>query len=403
MHFDARPRVGYVLKRYPRFSESFIVREILAHEAAGIEVEIFALQPTNDSHFHELLSRVKAPVTYLSNEGARFTDPWAPAVDPFVTPTDRDVEDATLRLLASRLAGEVRRRGVTHLHVHSATAAAQVTRLAAMRAQVPYTMTLHVKDIFYEAVSSEELRTLVNDASAVVTVSEANRTHLIDTLHVDPRRLVRIYRGIDLTAVTPATDSDGSRHIVCAGRLVSSAGIADLLRACATLRDRGVRFSCDIVGAGPDESALRNLHEWLGLAHTVSIHAPHDPMQLRQLVASSALLVAPCLMLDDGDRDGLPGIVLTAMALGTAVVATDVAGNSEVVRHADTGVLVPPHDPSRMADGLTRLLNSSRLRRRLTERARAYVTTRFDEAQNAATLRDVFSAQPTRVRAGAVR
>jgi glycosyltransferase involved in cell wall biosynthesis len=84
-------------------------------------------------------------------------------------------------------------------------------------------------------------------------------------------------------------------------------------------------------------------------------------------------------------------------------VATDVAGNSEVVRHADTGVLVPPHDPSRMADGLTRLLNSSRLRRRLTERARAYVTTRFDEAQNAATLRDVFSAQPTRVRAGAVR
>ena len=136
MRADGPTRVAYVVKRYPRFSETFVVNEILAHEAVGLDVEIFSLYPPNDTHFQDAISRVRAPVTYLTAESLRGVDLWS-AIEcagndvPFLWRSLDLARGADARVVyqGAWLAREIRRRGITHVHAHFATASAEVARL----------------------------------------------------------------------------------------------------------------------------------------------------------------------------------------------------------------------------------------------------------------------------------
>jgi colanic acid/amylovoran biosynthesis glycosyltransferase len=149
-------KVGYVVKRYPRYSETFIVNEILAHEASGMEVEIFSLLPPEDGHFQDSISRVRAPVTYLQAKGLKAADFWSTLDDageilPYLWDSLEEArgEDVRYAYQAVVLARETRRRDIDHLHAHFATASTTVARLAARFVRIPYTMTAHAKDIFH--------------------------------------------------------------------------------------------------------------------------------------------------------------------------------------------------------------------------------------------------------------
>src|SRR5688500_2895162 len=155
-------KVGYVVKRYPRYSETFIVNEILAHEAAGMEVEIFSLLPPEDGHFQDAISRIRAPVTYLQAKGLKASEFWSTLAETgeslpnlWRSLEEASGEDVRYVYQAALLAGHARRRGITHLHAHFATASTTVARLSARFAGIPYTMTAHAKDIFHESVNPE--------------------------------------------------------------------------------------------------------------------------------------------------------------------------------------------------------------------------------------------------------
>src|SRR5438874_5516467 len=148
-------RVGYVVKRYPRYSETFVVNEILAHEAAGLPIEIFALFPSSDAHFQDIISLVRAPVSYLEPGSIRASEFWTvmqqaakelpslwEAMKAAAGEEARDVHQAL------RLAMLVKQKGITHLHAHFATSATSVARMASRFAHVPFTFTAHAKDIF---------------------------------------------------------------------------------------------------------------------------------------------------------------------------------------------------------------------------------------------------------------
>lgn len=399
------PKVAYVVKRYPRFSETFIVNEILAHEAAGLEVEVFALYPPNDTHFQDAIARVRAPVTYLTAEGLRAADLWGA-----IQQAGADVPGLWSRLELARgsearavyqgalLAREIRRRGITHLHAHFATVAAEVARLAAGWAGVPYTVTAHAKDIFHESVTAVGLRRVLGDAAHVVTVSDHNVEYLTSEVGLDGRAVRRIYNGIDLARFAwQAPTAGGPPHIIFVGRFVEKKGLHDLVEACALLQGRGVDFRCTLVGGGPLEGALRDLVEARGLRDTVQFAGPRPQAEVIAMVGSAAVFAAPCRVADDGDRDGLPTVLLEAMALGTPVVATDVVGIPEVVRHGDTGLLVPERQPEALATALAQLLSTPSLRLRLSTGARALMEQSFDVVANAAAQRELFAAgRPSR-------
>ncbi len=402
------PRVGYVVKRFPRYSETFIVNEVLAHEAAGCEVEIFSLRPPNDTHFQDALSRVRAPVTYLPYSGIKGLDLWlaveqAACISPRVWTelSHASGEDACDVYQGLVLAREVTLRGIDHLHAHFATSPASVTRLAARFAGVPYTFTAHAKDIFHEDVRSDDLARKIAEAAAVVTVSDFNLEFLRRSYALAPSRIQRIYNGLDLQrfgwsepAVRPST-------IVAVGRLVEKKGFEDLIHACSILSGWGTDFRCEIIGTGPLQADLAALVERNGLGSRVTLVGPRPQNEIIERVRNAAVVAAPCVVGVDGNRDGLPTSLLEAMALGTPCVSTDVTGIPEVLRDGETGLLVGQKAPRDLAMALTRLLGDAELRIRLSRSARELIERDFDVVKNAALLRPLFGSRLEVARVGA--
>ena len=390
-------KVGYVVKRYPRYSETFIVNEILAHEAAGLEIEIFSLLPPEDGHFQDVISRVRAPVTYLSAKGLKVQDFWSALEEGGkVFPNSWNSlevargEDVHRVYQAIVLAREARLRSISHLHAHFATAATSVARLAASFAGVPYALTAHAKDVFHESVRPEDLRRKLGDAAAAVTVSDYNLEYLRRTYGPAAARTRRIYNGLDLERFPYEPPRERPPRIVAIGRLVEKKGFVDLVEACARLAAGGRRFTCQIVGMGPQEAELRARIERRGLGDRVELLGPRPQSELVRHVRDAAVVAAPCVIGIDGNRDGLPTVLLEAMALGTPCVSTDVTGIPEVLRDGETGLMVPQRDPAALAAAVRRLLEEPTLRVRLASRARRLIEAEFDVHRNAALLREAF-------------
>ena len=401
-------RIGYVVKRFPRYSETFVVTEVLAHEAAGWDVEIFSLRPPNDTHFQDLLARVRAPVRYLPSEGTRPGDFWAAlqeagrllpgAWTALESLRGAAAGDAYQALL---LALEVRRRGIEHLHAHFATVATDVARLAARLAGVPYSFTAHAKDIFHETVQPDDLRGKLEEAAAVVTVSDFNLAYLRATFGAAAARVRRVYNGLELDRFPYAEPRARPRRVVAVGRLVEKKGFDVLLESAALMSARGVDFTLDLIGGGPLETPLERRMAELDLAGRVRLRGPQPQAEIARAVSEAAAFAAPCVVGRDGNRDGLPTTLVEAMALGTPCVSTDVTGIPELVRDGDTGLLVPQNDAAALAAVLERLLADPALRITLATRARRRIEEDFDARGSSARLRqilaDVHSDRPTAV------
>lgn len=392
-------KVGYVVKRYPRFSETFIVNEILAHERAGLRIEIFALLPTDDTHFQDLLSEVRAPVTFLSTKVYKASEFWTSlqlatgqshggfsALNAAAGLPLRDVAQA---LELSKL---VRERGITQLHAHFASAATSVARLAGRLSGVPYSFTAHAKDIFHDSVDRSELRKKLEDCAAAITVSDYNVHELRAEYGVATDNLRRIYNGLDLRKFKFEKLASESREILAVGRLVEKKGFADLIDACKLLRDRGTDFQCAIIGTGELEQDLRSQIAEQLLGECVQLMGALPQYQVKRLLRSAAVFAAPCVIGRDGNKDGLPTVLLEAMATGTPCVSTSVTGIPEVLVDNKTGILLKPGDVRGLADSLQRLLDDSSLRRRLATSARRSIETQFDIECNSREIRSVFSA-----------
>jgi glycosyltransferase involved in cell wall biosynthesis len=395
------PRVGYILKRYPRYSETFIVNEILAHERAGLEIEIFSLRPPNDSNFQNAISRVRAPVTYLPSDGVKAVNFWQ-AIEEAGTL----IPEIFARLEAARgedpveifqsvvVATVARSRGLTHLHAHFATSAATVARLAAHFAQLPYSFTAHAKDIFHESVSVDDLRRKLQDAAAVVTVSDFNLRFLQDKYRAAAARVERIYNGLHLAEFRFQVPSARRPKIVAVGRLVEKKGFHYLIEACSMLKEQAITFSCAIVGVGPLETELRVQIENLGLSSEIQMLGPRPQSEVIELVQDASVFAAPCVIGSDGNRDGLPTVLLEAMALGTPCISTDVTGIPEILHHRATGLVVPQRNANALATALKHLLIDRDLAVSLAVAARKLVEKQFDIDANTASLRELFATQP---------
>ncbi|MEM1255014.1 MAG: glycosyltransferase family 4 protein [Cyanobacteria bacterium P01_H01_bin.21] len=411
--------IGYVVKRYPRYSETFIVNEILAHEAAGVDIHIFALRPPEDTHFQDKISKVRAPVTYLRKPAQGRVIPSLITLSP--TPasyfwaelqeTARVIPDIWTKLdyaigerssvvyQAIWLAQEIRRRGITHLHAHFGTVATNVARLAAHFAEVLYTFTAHAKDIFHESVNPEDLRRKLRDASTVVTVSDYSVAYLQEHYGQDARKVQRIYNGMDLSELQFCLPTERLPKVLSVCRLVEKKGLSYLIEACALLRQWGCEFTCQIVGTGDLAKELRSQIQTLNLDDWVELTGPRPQREVFELMQNAAVFAAPYIIGKDGNRDGLPTALLESMALGTPCVATDVTGIPEIIRDDNTGLQVTQRDATALAQALQKLLTSSTLRERLATQARALVETEFDITQNAAVLRTLFHYQNQTVNA----
>lgn len=394
-------RIAYLVKRYPRFSETFIVNEILAHEEAGVELEIFSLYPPGEKHVQDEVARVRAPVTYLSagaTRGQELQDAIARAqalIPELSARLARLGETDTRHLYQGvQLAIEARTRGFDLIHAHFATASASVARCAAVLAGLPYSFTAHAKDLFHESVAHDVLAVKIADAACVVTVSDFNVAWLTERFPWASGHIHRIYNGLalDQFRFAPLAHARQSRTIVSVGRLVEKKGFDQLIDACDVLARSGVDFNCKIVGTGELESALMAQIERLGLQGRVRLLGARPRREVIEILRDAAVFAGSYAVAEDGNRDGLPTVLVEAMAVGTPCVATAVTGVPEVVTHEETGLLIAPNDVAALAQALSRVLEDGALADRLARAARRQVEQYFDIRRNTAEQRVLFEA-----------
>ena len=406
MTSPAGPKVAYLTKMFPRFSETFILAEILELERTGTDIRIFSLKQPNDARRHADVARVKAPVTYLPeiSRGTlrAFTRPHLEVARRHPLGYLRAALNAARRSLKSRswssakrfvqagyVGAHLQREGITHVHAHFASSATSVARDLHLMMGMSYSFTAHAKDIFMDSVSAKSLIRKLSWASFVVTVSDFNVRHL-RALAPDAN-IVRIYNGLDLDVFRPTTSRPQDPPLILAvGRLVEKKGFDVLVRACAVLRDNGTRFRCEIVGSGSEEPKLRCLVADLALEDCVSLPGPMPREELLDLYPQASVFAAPCVVGTDGNRDGLPTVLIEAMALGVLVISTPVTGIPELVRDGETGVIVPEHDPRALAGALQDALGHPGRAREMAIAGRALVEREFDLRTNVGGLRTLF-------------
>jgi colanic acid/amylovoran biosynthesis glycosyltransferase len=399
-------RVGYVLRRFPVLSETFILNEILALEKQGIEVSIFALAPTRDPKFHEGLSRLRGNVSYIPSllewkdvlkanrrlygkNPQRYRSALWKALRSF-NPT------FIWRFLqAGCVADKARSARLQHLHAHFANRATTVASLASRLTKIPYSFTAHAFDIFIEG-SQRHLNDRMTRARFVVTVSDCNIKFLTSILAGRAARLVKIYNGIDLSRFTPGPPPPPMPplHILAVARLVEKKGLPILVEACALLRDRGVDFRCTLVGKGAMRPILEGRIKDLGLGEFITMPGARTQGEVLELYRASHVFALPCIVGDDGNRDGLPVSIVEALACGLPVVSTPVTGIPEAVLEGVNGFLVPEKDVRALADALERLARDHGLRERLAGGARDSVASKFDQDQTAKMLHDLLAEAP---------
>lgn len=373
----------YVVKRFPKVSETFVLHEILELEAQGDHVSLCSLErPHPEDPWHEGAEELASRATYLPGRPGRWVRLVASSISTLAAhpvravpalawclewaARERDSSHLTrfgeAAYLRARLPGDA-----GHVHAHFAHGAATVAILVARLAALPVSFTGHARDIF-RLVTPPLFREKAARARFVVAVSEHTAEHMRRmAAPVDRHKVVVVRNGVDPDRFPRrAGEPAGRATLLLVGRLVEKKGIDTLIDACSILAGQGLDFRCEIVGDGPLRDTLGERIRAAGLQGRVWLMGSTGQAAVRAAYERATVFALPCRPTRRGDRDGLPVAIVEAMSVGVPVVTTPVAGIPEVVQHERTGLLVPPGDPDALARAIGRLLGDPGLRARLT-------------------------------------
>jgi glycosyltransferase involved in cell wall biosynthesis len=381
-------RVGLVVRSFPRLSQTFVLSEILALERLGLELEVFALTDPREPIIQPEVAAVRAPIHYLRT-GATVN---LRALGYLLRrATDEPGYAAASRLTclrqAAHLARLVRDRQIRHLHAHFAHDPTLVALLASLVTGVPFSFTAHARDLYQ--VSRAALADRAARAAHVVTCCQANARYLTAVTPTPPVQV--ILHGVDVERFQPGARSQPGL-IVSIGRLVEKKGFAVLLAACQRLGAR--EFHCVIYGDGPLRGELAAQIGRLGLDGRVSLAGACTQRELVGVLQRAEVFALTPVEGPHGDRDGIPNVLLEAMACGVPVVSTAVGGVGEAVQHGVNGLLAEPGDADAVAAHLAALLDDEGCRRRLGTAARQTVVERFDARVWTRRLATLLTAPP---------
>jgi len=406
--------VAFVLKGYPRLSETFIAQEILGLERRGFDIRIVSLRHPTDRARHPVHDEIKAPVNYLPeylhDEPGRVLRNWRRARRlpgyraarvAWLKDLKRDFTRNRIRRFgqAMVLAGEIEPE-VTHLHAHFLHTPASVTRYASLMTGLPWTCSAHAKDVW--TTPDWEIADKLRALDWLVTCTEAARAHLA-ALAPDPETVRLVYHGLDFGRFPPPPakpdqpSADGSEPtapviLLSVGRIVPKKGFAVLIAAFARLSHLNWRW---IHIGGGKADALKAQAQTLGVAAHIDWRGAQAQKAVLAALREADLFVLPSRIAPGGDRDGLPNVLMEAQSQALACVSSDVSGIPELIENGTTGVLVPPEDPAALAEALGRLIGDPGLRARLGAAGLRRLQARFGQEAGLDRLAAMFgSAAP---------
>jgi glycosyltransferase involved in cell wall biosynthesis len=406
-------RVAFVVKGYPRLSETFIAQEILALEQRGLDILIVSLRHPTDPTTHPVHRQIQAPVLYLpeylKDEPRRVWRGWRrarrlpgyrPAWRTWLTDLLRDPTPNRIRrfgqalVLAAELPADIEQ-----LHAHFLHTPASVARYAAAMRGIDWSVSAHAKDVW--TTPAWEKRGKLASARWAVTCTETGRRHLAELAPM-PDKVMLSYHGLDLDRFAPAAaradTADGSDPacpvtLLSVGRAVAKKGYDDLLAALALL-PAGLSWRLVHVGGGALAGHLKREAARLGLQRHIEWRGAQPQPEVLRAYREADLFVLAAKVARDGDRDGLPNVLLEAQSQGLPCIATVLPGIAELIGDGRTGLLVTPADPAALAAALERMIRSPALRRTLGEAGEARVRRDFDMNSGIAALARLFRLPP---------
>ncbi|RMD95180.1 MAG: colanic acid biosynthesis glycosyltransferase WcaL, partial [Calditrichaeota bacterium] len=391
---------------FPRLSETFILNELLELERLGMRLIIFSLKRSSDSYMHTEVRHLRSPIIYVPEKLPRLRalrclfmalpiyskNPvrFMRVISEFLNTGKKerffDLWQSLFRWLW--LCGQLHKQDVTYLHAHFAHDPATMAYWIKRLLGCSYSFTAHAKDIY--CYSSSWLKRKIHASQFVLTCTQYNKQHL-EGLSLNGTPIVCLYHGINLQKFKPANGFKSSPPLLLSvGRLVEKKGFPVLLKACAILRKAGLQFKCMIVGDGPSRQDLQRQVKHLNLQECVQMAGSLGHDCLIPLYSQATLFVLPCLVTDEGDRDGIPNSILEAMAMELPVVSTRVSGISEAVEDGVHGFLVEENNPVALAHAMEQLLSNPNLAKQFGQQSRRKVERTFDIKQNVANLRELF-------------
>lgn len=396
--------LGYLLKAYPRLSETFILNEILLLEKLGFTLRIFAMRRPDEAQAHPQLQKVKAKVSYMPDEVWRFAlwrsnallalsqsrywrTLWAAMCHSI-----RQKDSAPLKRFlqaAFWVQQHHRKAPVNHLHAHFCHDPTTVVFFIHQLCGMPFSVSAHAKDIFVE--DSDFLKQKLEKAAFVATCTNTHERFLKqlcgERLHVET-----VYHGVNLERFGQhkETNVQSVPLILSVGRLVPKKGFRTLLHALHQLAGCGLKFQCLIVGDGPQRQALMALVEQLSLSDQVRVQPAVSQDELINHYQQASMVALACQVEANGDRDGIPNVLTEAMCMGIPVVTTDASSIAELIRDGVSGMLVPEKDPAALAAAMQTLIESPALAAHLGQEGQKMIRRQFDASQTILRLKALF-------------
>ena len=396
--------VAVVVKGYPRLSETFIAQEILALERRGVDIVIVSLRRPTDRFTHPIHAEIRSPVLYLPeylhDAPGRVLRAWkiARTLPGYHRARSMWLAD----LVRDRTANRVRRFGqalvfaaelgrARFIHAHFLHTPASVARYASAMLGIPWSFSAHAKDVW--TTPEWEKREKLADARFGVTCTRVNLEHLA-ALAPSPDTVELVYHGLDHARFPHRAQERPSRdgsdpsdpvRILSVGRLVEKKGFDDLLGALSMVPS-ALAWRLEIVGGGALDARLRRRAATLGIAERVRWQGSLAHDRVVECFGDADLFALASRISADGDRDGLPNVLMEAQLLGAACIATRVSAMPELIEHDVNGLLVSPRDPAALAATLERAIVDPALRSRLAAAGRRTVTARFSFEEGVARI-----------------
>ncbi|WP_086999682.1 glycosyltransferase family 4 protein [Rhizobium sullae] len=392
-----RRKILVVLKGYPRLSETFIAQELLGLEKAGFDLTLISMRRPTDKKRHPVHDEIKARVVYLPEylheEPMRvlkglFAGVGKPGfkalMKRFLADLPRDMSRNRFRRLGQALvlACEWPDSG-QWLHAHFIHTPASVTEYASILTGVPWTVSAHAKDIWTSP--DWELNIKLGSARWAVTCTRSGYEHM-RSLTDRPDAVHLSYHGLDLARFGHFEGQHSGRDgadpahpvlLLSVGRAVEKKGYDVLLCALALL-PKSLHWRFEHIGGGDELAKLRALASELGLAGKISWKGAMAQEEVLGHYRQADLFALACRIASNGDRDGLPNVLVEASSQRLMCLSTDVSGVPELLTNGENGLVVPPDDPQALAYALEAAIRDPALRRRLGDAAEKRVREHFD-------------------------
>jgi len=398
-------RIAYTTSRFPKLSETFILNEIIEIERLGSMVELFPLQREDEpvvhsearewvrrAHYCPFLSLrvVAAQLHWLRTNPSAYLSAWRRAITGNIRSRKFLVRALAVVPQAAHFAREMQASGVEHIHAHWATHPALSAYIVHRLTGIPYSFTAHSTDIYVDRTMLGEK---IAHAAFVVTISDYNRK-LLSGLYPNARSKVAVVHcGVDPNVFAPRQRQTNDRpfSILCVARLLEVKGHPYLLQSCARLKERGRSFRCLLVGDGPDRADIETMIRDLEIDDCVELLGAQPQHVVTDLMAQSDVVILTSQTTSRGQKEGIPVVLMEAMATGLPVIATEIGGVSELVDHERSGLLVPERDVDAIVDAICELSDRPDYAEQLGEAGRRKVLDEFNLHKNATTLHQLLT------------